>query len=85
MNPDVALRETRRTLVPNLVEFLRKFPFVAYAVGVQVQSVTPVNFSGLGIDLQPGFLSDRERLFFFSLLTRSLLLDWNVSVMNLRM
>jgi hypothetical protein len=78
MNPDVAFRGTCPTLAPNLMEFLRKFPFVACAVRVQVQSVTPVNFSGLGIDLQPGFLSDREPLLIFSLLTRSLLLDWNV-------
>ena len=78
MNPEVASGGTGPILSPDLMEFFRKFPFVVDAIGVQVQSIAPINFSGLRIDLQRGFPSDREPLLIFRLLACRLLLDRNV-------
>ena len=78
VNPDFATGIPREVRATDLAEFLRKFPFVADPVGVQVQRVIPANFSRLRIDFQRGFLADREPLLNFGLLARRPLLDRNV-------
>lgn len=47
-------------------------------VGIQGLLVAPVHFSGFRVDLQAGFLADREPLLSLGFLVRGLLLDRNV-------